>query len=812
MKIGGIPPLYRNWFCLLSLVFSITLFPNGINACPIPQQLDILETYPFSACKCAVVDDQFNQELDPICFMGSGGGIYIVDTAVLDPHLIDITQAPYTNVESRMLRTGGFAWDLSVTVKGSGDEKEHWLLCAAWHAGLAGWMMTENGSSVSMTKDPAIEVPLGSPTRGARGVDSFIYNSTVYAVVGTFEDWDDGYLYLIRIYFDPVTNQYEYEIEDTHDVQAGIYRLDATTELDVYPTVFVAATAGGVQRYSIDFSDPNNPCFDYEAGYCPPEGIFARDVLVDTSTDTLYAACYQDAILTFTVSSPGSLNKFPSTWPQSNYKAADGLGLITGDALLFVAYGPILQAEVQFWGDNDKPVPPTGDQMVAEGGLYIYDISDPASPQLDGYILPPRTGDLYELYGSPVDVVVLPDTPENRAYMVLDANGMGAMRMFPLTPPPPPFEYEVTGYYNHAEQAPDVPVPLGCVDDCIIRDNFLYTSSERGVQAYRLDVTPPAKPLDEMFKCNFHGGAITLCGRSGKSDLLYSYNHKGTVFWDISDPSDPLFPKPSTKMLNWTGGDRVALCYAIGSGNSWRLYQAIHSTKKKHGALAVWKVDNYKDPRYCTRLVRFDGSLTSARGDYIDVAVVQNGSDQVAYVTYGPTDVEGEITCKDAGLHSFRITEPISGVFDIEHTHSIVVNWGTSIPPDFGQGARLVLSDDETRLYGSFGRGGIAVFDLQNKTQPSMIGKRRLEEGSTLQIRPFNATGKTLAYVTLLSGYLVVMDVTDQQAIENGDYIKYRTIFQANNVIFDPSDPSHQTLFITDGRGGVSRVHVPTLP
>jgi hypothetical protein len=149
---------------------------------------------------------------------------------------------------------------------------------------------------------------------------------------------------------------------------------------------------------------------------------------------------------------------------------------------------------------------------------------------------------------------------------------------------------------------------------------------------------------------------------------------------------------------------------------------------------------------------------------------------------------------------------------DVTFEFTITVNSETYVPPEYGNGARLILQEGLGRLYGAFGSGGVALFDISNPFSPTLKAKRIFEQGTALQIRPFEANGRHLAYVTLLSGHLIVMDVTDPKSFEKGEYLIYETAFQGNGTQLDPKDPSNRTLFLTDGRGGVHRVYVHEFP
>jgi hypothetical protein len=261
--------------------------------------------------------------------------------------------------------------------------------------------------------------------------------------------------------------------------------------------------------------------------------------------------------------------------------------------------------------------------------------------------------------------------------------------------------------------------------------------------------------------------------------------------------------------LNDDPDDRTGLCGVVGSGVDRRLYVTNYDAKDALSALEVWRVENHKDPGDCKLLGRYDIAQPEARGNYVDaIAVNAIPGQQVAYVTFGPTD---EI--EDAGLHVFTVTDRLAGEsVDIEYTTTLVVNSPDFSPPEFGKGCRLQLRENHQRLYGGFGPGGVAMFDISNPWAPTMLAKRIFEQGSVLQIRPFEAEGRILAYVTLLSGHLIVMDVTDPERFEHGECLVFETNFQGNGTQLDPEDPSKKTLFLTDGRGGVHRVRVPAFP
>ena len=72
--------------------------------------LDFLDTYkdafPFSASKALAVDESIPNV--PICFMGSGGGVYVLNISLEQPITLDVPGGL-----GNKLKTDGFVWDLT---------------------------------------------------------------------------------------------------------------------------------------------------------------------------------------------------------------------------------------------------------------------------------------------------------------------------------------------------------------------------------------------------------------------------------------------------------------------------------------------------------------------------------------------------------------------------------------------------------------------------------------------------------------------------------------------------------------------------
>ena len=684
-----------------------------------------------------------------------------------------------------------------------------------------GWVLNETQDDLSMNEDHDFQ---SSESKPARAVDYFIHDNDLYVVVGCHEDWDikeweDGWLYLYKITENEGT--YQCDCVGEEYVEGGIFSVDATTALQKSPgeeaSVFVAATKYGVKRYMIDLdqSDPNDK-FVYQAMYPDPTPLdyfFARDLVLDEPADpevdpaNLYVACYEDLVLVFDVRAPASLIPPEDNiyWQKASGKAAHALDLLKEQGeppRLFVAFGPSFKAEYQYWGIKDLPVPPKGSNNVATGGLNVYNVSNPLRPILLGYMSPSdaHPGGFNK---EPVDVSALPmNTPEvDVGFMAMDTKGLGRMIMDTYASGPHVGEYQLVGRFDNSNDDDD-PVPLGAIDDCLIQGNYLYTASEGGVQVYDWS----SGGLENMVGWGFNNSAILFSSRPG---MLYGATQAGVAFWDITNPIEPV----GNGYLYWNvdDTDRTGFCFAKEYGNYRFLYVTQFKRKQIEGSFTIHLVNDFSYPSECECLRRFNGSAEGdAPGNYIDVAVVGYASDQIAYVSFGPSIGIGDV----AGIHYFRIKVLLSYPPSTPVIQPIIYLGTKTIQAPHGIGGRLKLLGN--RLYSAFGPGGIAVYGIQDPTNPSVVGERVIElynePLSALQIQPFTYGAKTLAYVTLLSGHLAVVDVTDGNTMA-GPYDLYETRFQTTSVIFDPLYPSDaKKLILTDARGGVHRVEVPTLP
>lgn len=130
---------------LVILLFSIPLTgPVLAQVIPPPPpsavyDLDFLDTYkdsyPFSASKALVVDESIQDY--PICFMGSGGGVYVLNIDDDEPFLFDLA----TGLGNK-LKTDGFVWDLAKRYEPATQPGLIRVFCAAGIDGVYAWTLT----------------------------------------------------------------------------------------------------------------------------------------------------------------------------------------------------------------------------------------------------------------------------------------------------------------------------------------------------------------------------------------------------------------------------------------------------------------------------------------------------------------------------------------------------------------------------------------------------------------------------------------------------------------------------------------------